>query len=83
MTVASSAFVDAFTVGLLISAGAMAIATVAALTLMPLRMRSRQAVDETALGPDEPLERRIDFGTPARSAKRALVPAVAPRDDAA
>ena len=45
---ANDAFVDAFTTGLLISAGFMAAATLAAVVLLPNRMRETQALDSAA-----------------------------------
>ncbi len=46
---ANAAFVDAFTTGMLVSAGVMVLATVAAIVLLPWKMRDRQAEDVAAL----------------------------------
>ena len=47
----NTAFVDAFTTGLVISAGFMAAATLAALLLLPRRMRETQAQDDAERAP--------------------------------
>ena len=54
---ANTAFIDAFTTGLLVSAGVMVLATVAALVMIPRRMRSSQA--------DDVAEFRVEFDRPA------------------
>ncbi|MCZ6706773.1 MAG: hypothetical protein O7A71_02340, partial [Chloroflexi bacterium] len=54
---ANTAFIDAFTTGLLVSAGVMALATVAALVMIPRRRRASQA--------DDVAEFQVEFDRPA------------------
>jgi EmrB/QacA subfamily drug resistance transporter len=74
---ANTAFVDAFTTGLLVSAGIMAVATVASVLLIPSRMRSDQ-VDER-LTEARVEDARVEFDRPTGDAR--VEPAFAAMDD--
>jgi len=74
---ANTAFVDAFTTGLLVSAGIMAVATVASVLLIPSRMRSDQ-VDER-LTEARVEDARVEFDRPTGDAR--VEPAFAAMND--
>ena len=79
LDIANAAFIDAFTTGLLITAGVMGLATVAALTLLPSRMRTNQADDELA---DQASDRRIEFERTTVGGGAAAAPAAVRSNDA-
>ncbi len=73
---ANTAFVDAFTTGLLVSAGIMAVATVVSVVLIPGRMRSDQ-VDDERVEFERPLISRTTNGKPAVGGTVELEPVFA------
>jgi hypothetical protein len=78
LEIANTAFIDAFTTGLLITAAVMALATVVALTLLPSRMRTNQADDQLE-GP----ARQVEFERTTVGGGAAAVPAAIRSNDAA